>query len=287
MQSTQPGEFVVVSDLADLIRETVPDWSNRRIAKVADVAPGTIDGIMRGDRTPAVDTLDKIAHALKLPVERVREAAGQPRGEAAPYTPPSEANLLDDRQRRAIDELIRSFIETRGAPDVDQSATAPAAPEGTPDTPSEDVKKIYVLAARPADGHLVVHEETVYAESLDEARNLWDRALGLAHVSTARNPTVKPFVALTAETSAGPIYYEFVAADDEAAFDRANEKLYLIMQNAAAAALTEYANRQVAQLADRRRKAPALPDLESLSGAARRTGQRKGSDPRGLDDGEE
>lgn len=277
----QPGEFVAVSDLADLIRETVPDWSNRRIADAVGVSPESVNRIMKGKGDPSPDTLDKIAHALKLPVERVREAAGQPRGEAAPYTPPSEANLLDDRQRRAIDELIRSFIETRGAPHADQPATAPAAPEGTPDTPSEDVKKIYVLAARPADGLLVVHEETIYAESLDEARNLWDRVLGLAHVSTTRDRTVKPFVALTAETPAGPVYYEFIPADDQAAFDRANEKLYLITQNA-----TE-ANLQVAQLADRRRKPPALPDFESLGGAARRTGQRKGSDPRGLDDGEE
>lgn len=97
-----------MSDLADLIRSKAPDLSNRQIAERAGLRPGTVDRVMNGVGQPKVETVDKIARALKIPVERAREAAGKPRGSSEPYAPPAEARLLDQRQRQALDELIRS-----------------------------------------------------------------------------------------------------------------------------------------------------------------------------------
>lgn len=85
----------------------------------------TVDRIMNGIGQPKVETVDKIAHALGIPVERAREAAGKPRGTARPYTPPAEANLLDERQRRAIDELIRAFVHTEGHTDDTDTSPQP------------------------------------------------------------------------------------------------------------------------------------------------------------------
>lgn len=130
-----------MSDLADLIRSHAPDLSNRQIADRAGLRAGTVDRIMNRVGHPKVETVDKLAHALKIPVEQAREAAGKPRGESAQYVPPAESRLLDDRQRRALDELIRSFVaaketanedqgtqSTQGDPTVDDEAGTDRAP---------------------------------------------------------------------------------------------------------------------------------------------------------------
>lgn len=113
-----------MDELADIIREaTTVDGkklSNRAIATLTDVAPETINRIMRHEGTPDVETIDKIADALKLSRSRLRSAANLPRGEAGPYQPPEESRLLDSRQRAALDELIRSFVAS--------SPSAPPAP---------------------------------------------------------------------------------------------------------------------------------------------------------------
>lgn len=107
-----------MSDLADLIRSKAPDLSNRQIAERAGLRPGTVDRVMNGVGQPKVETVDKIAQALKIPVEQAREAAGKPRGSSELYVPPAEARLLDERQRLALDELIRSVTSVaRGSSD--------------------------------------------------------------------------------------------------------------------------------------------------------------------------
>lgn len=84
--------------------------SNRAIADLADLSPGTIDRIMRGEGTPDVGTIDKIADAIGIPRAVVRTVAQLPRGETGPYEPPDESRLLSERQRKALDALIRSLV---------------------------------------------------------------------------------------------------------------------------------------------------------------------------------
>jgi hypothetical protein len=66
-------------------------------------------------------TLKRISDGLGLPLPRLRELAGQPRGEAEPFELPIRANQLNDRQRRAIVELIDSFLDGYGPTTPDQS----------------------------------------------------------------------------------------------------------------------------------------------------------------------
>lgn len=116
-----------MSDLADLISAKAEGMSNRQIAEKAGVRAGTVDRIMNGVGTPKVETLDKIAHALAIPVQEIREAAGRPPGQRSVYTAPPESRLLDSRQRRALDELVRSFV-TGGVSDGVEDATQQDAP---------------------------------------------------------------------------------------------------------------------------------------------------------------
>jgi hypothetical protein len=46
-----------------------------------------------------------------MPLARLRELAGLQAGEPDPYVPPREAAQLSRRQRRAVDEVIRSMLD--------------------------------------------------------------------------------------------------------------------------------------------------------------------------------
>ena len=117
-----------MSTFADLIREALPDDSRREIARKTGVAPETINRIMRDEGDPDAATVDKIAHALKLDVQKAREAVDKPRGESSPYEPPAEANLLDERQRRAVDEIIRVIVASQGVGNAVEATTQSDAP---------------------------------------------------------------------------------------------------------------------------------------------------------------
>lgn len=117
-----------MSTFADLIREALPDDSRREIARKTGVAPETINRIMRDEGDPDAATVDKIAHALKLDVQKAREAVDKPRGESSPYEPPAEANLLDERQRRAVDEIIRVIVASQGVGNAVEATTQQDAP---------------------------------------------------------------------------------------------------------------------------------------------------------------
>ena len=117
-----------MSDFADLISQAAPNASRREIARKTGVAPETINRIMRGEGDPDSDTVEKIAHALKINVQKARASVAKPRGEKTPYQPPTEANLLDDRQRRAVDELIRSIVAAKGSRHGVEATPQPRTP---------------------------------------------------------------------------------------------------------------------------------------------------------------
>ncbi len=146
-----------MSALSELLNrafaERYPDTSNRKIADEAGVSRGTIDNYRRGTHpaVPSDEVLSAFHKLLKIPMSELREAAGLPVGEDVPYVPPREANMLSDRQRRALDELIRSFVDTRGASHADQPtpASPPATQSGTPREEDEDEKTR--AGGKPAD----------------------------------------------------------------------------------------------------------------------------------------
>ncbi len=96
--------------------------SYRRLAELSGVAPETIRRLALGKGTTSEDTLAAVAKTLEEDVTTVAAWAGKARAVARPYSPPSEANLLTARQRRALDELIRAMAEREEVRDGRESA---------------------------------------------------------------------------------------------------------------------------------------------------------------------
>lgn len=66
-----------------------------------------------GNAKPKPATVAKIADALRIDVRELSRWIGQTREVAKPYTPPSEADLLDQRERDALDEIIRVMAASK------------------------------------------------------------------------------------------------------------------------------------------------------------------------------
>ncbi|WP_166741785.1 helix-turn-helix domain-containing protein [Cumulibacter soli] len=87
----------------------------RQIADIGGdgVDKSTISRYLRGQHpaSPRDDVLQTFSKALGVPVQELRELAGRPGGEAAPYKPPPEVNQLTAVQRRALDGIIRAMAQ--------------------------------------------------------------------------------------------------------------------------------------------------------------------------------
>lgn len=90
---------------------------------------------------PGEDVLQVFSDVLKIPMPRLRQLAGLPAGGQEPYEPPREANRLDRRQRRLVDELIRVLAETKAGDGDVRDATPMNDPEVTQLRPAPEVQK--------------------------------------------------------------------------------------------------------------------------------------------------
>lgn len=118
---------------ADLVDPRNGKPSLNQLAIRADLPASTVTAIAAGRRKPKAGTIQKIADALGVDVRVVSAWVGQERTERAPYAPPAEADLLTDRQRRAVDEMIRAIIAERasGRHDDQENDDAPATAGGS------------------------------------------------------------------------------------------------------------------------------------------------------------
>jgi hypothetical protein len=98
--------------------EVPPQWhqyfkaanfeSFRDVATAADVAPSTVIACLKpGQRRPGSPTIEKVAAALRMTADKLRELRGDP--EAEPFELPDSADSLGAPERRAILEVIRAF----------------------------------------------------------------------------------------------------------------------------------------------------------------------------------
>lgn len=85
--------------------------SMRALAEMAGTDTSTVTALIFGDRTTELHVIEQVAASLGLDVNLVTEWAGRSRTVTEPYIPPKSADLMSRRQRRAMDELIRSFTE--------------------------------------------------------------------------------------------------------------------------------------------------------------------------------
>ena len=104
-----------MSALSDALNEANREnWSAAEIARRSGdlIHRATAANVMRGKHAtnPSEEVLQAFADVFRIPVQDLRELAGQPAGESDPYVPPAEAARLDARQRRAVDEIIRSMV---------------------------------------------------------------------------------------------------------------------------------------------------------------------------------
>lgn len=91
-------------------------WSTREIARRAQksghkLSQPTVSVYIGGRHgMPSEEVLAAFSDVLNIPIDKLRRAAGVPAGAGTPWAPPVEANRLDVRQRRALEELIRSMV---------------------------------------------------------------------------------------------------------------------------------------------------------------------------------
>lgn len=83
------------------------------LAGLSRVAVETVRKLVYGIGAPRTETVERVAEALRLDIRVVSEWAGQHRAVAAPFTLPSEAALLDERERDVITELVRVMTAGR------------------------------------------------------------------------------------------------------------------------------------------------------------------------------
>jgi transcriptional regulator with XRE-family HTH domain len=67
---------------------------------------------LRGEHgTPDESTLQAFSTVLGVSLSKLRRAASLPADVTEPYRPPAEADRLNRRQRRAVDEVIRAMLQ--------------------------------------------------------------------------------------------------------------------------------------------------------------------------------
>lgn len=134
------GVSETVSALSDLLNGTsvsARQAADRAAEEGIDLPYGTLAGYWAGNHgRPSAASLKKLAQVVPVSEQKLQQAAWSTTAPLGPYTPPEEAMHLDHRQRRAVDELIKSIVATRGDGHVDQP-TSPDSPPAPPRAPSE------------------------------------------------------------------------------------------------------------------------------------------------------
>lgn len=104
--------------LSQLLNEHMPDgWTGDTIVQEAEKHDEKINRATAFDylagrhgRRPSEHVLRAFAAALPVTIAELRTAAKLPVGENTPWTPPPEADRLNDRQRQAVEELIKAIV---------------------------------------------------------------------------------------------------------------------------------------------------------------------------------
>jgi len=107
------GVFETVSALSELLNKL--SMSAQQAAEKAEemginLPYGTLAGYWAGNHgKPKRESLAKLAQVVSLSEERLQKAAWGRSAPLGPYAPPEEAMHLTGKQRKAIDELIKSI----------------------------------------------------------------------------------------------------------------------------------------------------------------------------------
>lgn len=110
-----------MSKFSDRLNEARGEESIRsvsaRAARLGHVGESTLYPYFRdGHGQPSMGVVVGLASALHVPVDELRSLAGI-RAPGAPWIPPQEAQLMSERQRKAVEELIRSMVAHSPTPE--------------------------------------------------------------------------------------------------------------------------------------------------------------------------
>lgn len=83
------------------------------LADAAGIHTTTVSRMVHKTGAAKTQNVAAVARALRKDVVEVSAWVRQARTETEPYTAPPEADLLNRRERAALDELIRAVTETR------------------------------------------------------------------------------------------------------------------------------------------------------------------------------
>ena len=107
-----------MSTLSDLLKaENTQGLSARAVSQAARGLGFTLNHdtaarYLRGEHgKPDEATLRAFSTVLGIPLGALRRAASLPADVTEPYQPPAEADRLNRRQRRAVDEVIRAMLQ--------------------------------------------------------------------------------------------------------------------------------------------------------------------------------
>ena len=121
------GVSETVSALSELLNSgtvTARQAAERASKEGIHLPYGTIAAYWSGGHgRPSVATLAKLAKVVPFSEKQLQEAAWNTTAPLGLYRPPAESALLNDRQRRAVDEIIRVIVATQGVAHVDSSPT--------------------------------------------------------------------------------------------------------------------------------------------------------------------
>ena len=115
--------------------------SIRQLSQKSGVSAPAISRLMHREGRQEDDTIVRVATTLGMDLDKAYGLAGVTAPEAKPYTPPAEAHRLNERQRKAIDELIRATVadlqeqeagdgSERSATPMNQAGGNPAPDDG-------------------------------------------------------------------------------------------------------------------------------------------------------------
>lgn len=150
LSTGQGGATIAVVNLAQLIQARMDELGiryGRELARRTESAPGgavnqsTIAKYRSGVlQQPDERTLRSLAHALNVPVRRLREAAGLPTDAPEhPFVLPPEADYLTAKEREAVLGVVRVLLDRHRSPlrlveeVVEEDVVIPPAEKPGPD----------------------------------------------------------------------------------------------------------------------------------------------------------
>lgn len=125
------GVSETVTALSDLLNSgslSARQAADRAASTGVNLPYGTIASYWAGRHgKPSPATITKLAAVVEFTEAQLQQAAWGVTAPLGPWTPPPESQLMSDRQRNAVTELIRSFVQPATSSDQSESATAAAA----------------------------------------------------------------------------------------------------------------------------------------------------------------